>query len=980
MSIEIENTISQLVESQFPAFYKEEGQLFILFVKAYYEWLETQEWYSEKLEQTIQNVADVTHHARQLTDYRDIDKTLDDFIIDFKNKYLPNIQFNTATNKRLFIKNALDFYRSKGSSRAVDLFFKLVYGLEARVYNPSNDIFKLSDNTWEEKNYIEMIPSPKNVNFVGQQIFGVESQASAYCEKLVKVKKGSRLIDVLTLSNLNGTFRTKEDVFAVGDSDLGTSSARNTIVGSLSRFEILASTPGFEIGETVNVTDGDGKKAKAIVTEAESAVGVVLFSIDGEYTGWGYGPDAEVIGTDRILVANNLIFEDDHYFYQTDPFQQFQLAKQDLLTVRVETAGLSNTDFEDLELGMELTAHANDADPDSNVVFTGTIVELNPVDDTFVINYTKSDYADNANGYSITDDSRQIEGSELTILYANNSGNTIAIDLESNNTIDAIIDSSIAANVIATGNTFTIEYVGDTTPEAGDVLSQREPTAQQRFAKVVVANTFIITETNQKFVNVTRDVGFFRSNMPFYRESDDAYFTIDSISNVQIGMIQYDATISTGTPFKRLANTYSSNTDINSYIPGSSNNKSYSYSTEATFKGPESTRTDTVDFFSYESLNSDGNLLKIDALSLDTVISNTDTIDVGDESNSEFAFISENAGNTLAGIIDYNSTTLSEALSYTNTAIQVGAVDTIVTSNPGEGYGIDPMFILYDPRARHLERYDYYIKYEDEGDDNVQKSFQVGEKITVTGKNAKAKITYFDFENRIIHATRLYLSNEFDDANTANIEENNLFTEDDFRIGDTITGDVSAISAIIEIVDEMRMKPRSGMNARILSPARTGDGFATELSIIDSGFGYFGKRFSSSTNSYIPGEELLLQSATDSSKTISTYGFVEQHGIAPGTHTNRRSFLSADKYLHDNDFYQEYSYQVLTALPFSLYKNTLIEVLHLAGSKPFGGYVGTSEVSVGINATDSQSIFDIKQFGLFINQNQFFSNTVIENT
>jgi len=98
--------------------------------------------------------------------------------------------------------------------------------------------------------------------------------------------------------------------------------------------------------------------------------------------------------------------------------------------------------------------------------------------------------------------------------------------------------------------------------------------------------------------------------------------------------------------------------------------------------------------------------------------------------------------------------------------------------------------------------------------------------------------------------------------------------------------------------------------------------------------------------------------------------------VAPGTHPNRRSFLSSDKYIHDNDFYQEYSYQVLTALPFSKYKSTLVDVLHLAGSKPFGGYVGTSEISLNITTTETSAQFDIRKFGVFVNENTFYSANV----
>jgi hypothetical protein len=121
---------------------------------------------------------------------------------------------------------------------------------------------------------------------------------------------------------------------------------------------------------------------------------------------------------------------------------------------------------------------------------------------------------------------------------------------------------------------------------------------------------------------------------------------------------------------------------------------------------------------------------------------------------------------------------------------------------------------------------------------------------------------------------------------------------------------------------------------------------------------------------------MTLASFDDSGKEVQVMGYNLSNGVAPGTHPNRRSFLSSDKYIHDNDFYQEYSYQVLTALPFSKYKSTLVDVLHLAGSKPFGGYVGTSEISLGITTTETSAQFDIRRFGVFVNENTFYSANV----
>ncbi len=72
MDFNIEKTISNFIENQFPQFYKEEGQNFIQFVKAYYEWLEE--------DSSTNGYGGSIKESRKLFDYRDIDTTVERFL------------------------------------------------------------------------------------------------------------------------------------------------------------------------------------------------------------------------------------------------------------------------------------------------------------------------------------------------------------------------------------------------------------------------------------------------------------------------------------------------------------------------------------------------------------------------------------------------------------------------------------------------------------------------------------------------------------------------------------------------------------------------------------------------------------------------------------------------------------------------------------------------------------------------------------
>ena len=121
------------------------------------------------------------------------------------------------------------------------------------------------------------------------------------------------------------------------------------------------------------------------------------------------------------------------------------------------------------------------------------------------------------------------------------------------------------------------------------------------------------------------------------------------------------------------------------------------------------------------------------------------------------------------------------------------------------------------------------------------------------------------------------------------------------------------------------------MNANLTVTATTATGLINTLEIVRSGYGY-------------EDGETVTMSGGDL-EVISGAAIVNNHGITPGHHRNNKGFLNEDKYLHDNDFYQEFSYQVRTVIPFDKYRQQVKDVVHLAGSKLFG----QTEVSATAN-------------------------------
>ena len=152
----IEKFITPFIESQFPLFYQEEGPYFIEFVKSYYSWLESQ--------------GEILNHSRSLLEYKDLDTTLDNFVIYFKNKYVNSLPENIVSDKKLLIKYILDLYRSKGSDNSYALLFKMLFNEDIELYIPGRNLFTLSEGNWTVPKYIEVTDNPYLKTLIGLPI------------------------------------------------------------------------------------------------------------------------------------------------------------------------------------------------------------------------------------------------------------------------------------------------------------------------------------------------------------------------------------------------------------------------------------------------------------------------------------------------------------------------------------------------------------------------------------------------------------------------------------------------------------------------------------------------------------------------------------------------------------------------------------------------------------------------------------------
>lgn len=323
---DLSKTISEYIEQQFPAVYREDGPNLVAFTKAYYEFMEN----------TSESPITL---SRSMFQNRDIDETLDSFLVHFKEKYLSEFPYAKAVDKRFAIKHIMDYYRSKGTPQATELLIRLLFNEEATVYYPGDDILRASDSKYKIPKYIEVTQSARSAGFVENQITGSRSGATAFVEGLVKKRVQGRIIDILYLSDIKGSFRTDE---LVSDDGLLTNAPK--IIGSLSSMNIVNGGRNNVIGDVFNVVDDTGRQGKVRVTGTEDATGRVDFEIVDGGTGYTLNDLDDGDTTDDytdVRVATAMIAVDNSN--TLNQFIQFETVKQEREIVTL----LSAQDFAD---------------------------------------------------------------------------------------------------------------------------------------------------------------------------------------------------------------------------------------------------------------------------------------------------------------------------------------------------------------------------------------------------------------------------------------------------------------------------------------------------------------------------------------------------------------------------------------------------------------------------------------------------------
>lgn len=215
---------SVLINSQVPEFIREEYPLFIDFLKAYYQFLE-QEQFDAITGLSLKN--NLTTQLKDIRNVVDVDKSIEQFEENFLNTFLSLVPKDAQVNKEFLVKNILPLYLAKGIDESFKLLFKLLYNEEVNIEFPKDNILRASDGKWVTDRSLKIESDVRSV-YVGDgvtKIFSVVQPVSTgdidvYVNNVLKqenidyeIRKEAKKIIFTNAPSANSTIRVNYSEF-----------------------------------------------------------------------------------------------------------------------------------------------------------------------------------------------------------------------------------------------------------------------------------------------------------------------------------------------------------------------------------------------------------------------------------------------------------------------------------------------------------------------------------------------------------------------------------------------------------------------------------------------------------------------------------------------------------------------------------------------------------------------------------------------
>lgn len=911
---EIEKTVSNFIETQFPEFYLSDGPTFILFVKKYYEWLEGQ---SEA----------ATAFKRGYVSFNSSSTTITGkdtyFLDDFEAGDRIALYYDdTEDNYEIFTIDSIDSDTSlEITEDDVPQYSstKSLYGSISVIKNPNYHIRRFYeyddvDTTPEEFLIYFKEKYLKNIQFTTKTN---TRQLIKHCLDLYRSKGTPRSLDLLFKLVFGvgaKTYYPGQDIFRLSD---GTWHVPKYLEISLNKYN-----QEFVNKQIVGLTSGATAFVEAVIRKNFGGKFIdvaYISSIKGNFlTGEYINTADEVIDNENAPYItgslNNIDLPEigtSENYVLGDRVQIYSSGGQQAIALVSGIANTSGTvEFDLIKGGYAYTANAV-------VLVSERVLVINSVSITANDQYRYVDINESIVQpmYEVTyvvGTGTFVEGSNLYHYYANNSRSANSVVLSVNAT------NSTAGTLVVSprGGNLATAYIGSTgNTITANIVSVSNVSGSANIVGPSDKAVFKVNNTNMFQVGEQ----IFQANSITGLEIGNAVVTriaTDVGSNSFVSVSNITGTIVSGLPIMGKTTLDTANVlNVQLYMG--------IHTITNDFSDAEGNYAQTASGFL-------GNVTLISSgAAASLMISNTllysETIELNDDFLANIASVELDASTYgFPGAPTANAaSSLISTLNYEE--YEIGKLYRIQSQNKGLNYNLAPVVRIYEPVTFPIYKKD--VIFELSSSTGI---FLDGEVVTQAAPQSRGLVKFTSGSNLHVELLRYYNDNYF-------VTTGNSTT--------TLVGESSSTSANIATIHIDESSDYIGLNALIIGETSNALGAVTDLRIIDSGF------------NFAENEQVFFTSEDKPSNPEGQgVGHVEGFGTGKGSgyYKVKGGFLSDNKKLFDGLYYQEFSYEVRSSVTLNKYEEMLKQILHIPGTKYFGAFVFETKANTTLNSQSTK--------------------------
>jgi hypothetical protein len=227
---------------------------------------------------TISIIKDnVGRASGNILNYKNLETSVDKYVDYLREELYPSIPATYYGNKQLVAQYFKDFYESKSNEQSYRFLFKLLYNEEIDFYYPGEDVLRVSDGNFEKTQIIRTEAVAVGIDATGtpfsRDIFlflnkTIRGQTSGVLANVVDIKKF--FIGSLEIAEM--TLKLVSGTFAAGEDivDIDDDDLVTTIYGIVSSVTIVDGGSGYEDGDVITIT-GNGSEAQAKVSSIKES-------------------------------------------------------------------------------------------------------------------------------------------------------------------------------------------------------------------------------------------------------------------------------------------------------------------------------------------------------------------------------------------------------------------------------------------------------------------------------------------------------------------------------------------------------------------------------------------------------------------------------------------------------------------------------------------------------------------------------------